>query len=141
MTDLRAGAQQALDDDDAQGYIADYEAALKIAYEIGFENGKKAQPEQQAEPFSAVSIHATQTAWKMGYEAAKAEMQPAQAAAELRRLHESNQELLAALKACADTIQTEIWNSGDDECENHITKYWVQLVKKARAAIAKGEAK
>jgi len=88
--------------DDAQGYIADCEAALKIAYEIGFENGKKAQPEQQAEPFSAVSIHATQTAWKMGYEAAKAEMQPAQAAAELRRLHESNQELLAALKACGD---------------------------------------
>jgi hypothetical protein len=28
--------------DDAQGYIADYEAALKIAYEIGFENGKRA---------------------------------------------------------------------------------------------------
>jgi hypothetical protein len=71
-------AQAKLDDDDAQGYIADYETALKIAYEIGFENGKKAQPEQQAEPFSAVSIHATQTAWKMGYEAAKAEMQPEQ---------------------------------------------------------------
>lgn len=65
----------------------------------------------------------------------------ADAAAELRRLHESNQELLAALKSCADTIQTEIWNSGDDECENHTTKYWVQLVKKARAAIAKGELK
>ena len=29
--------------DDAQGYIADCEAALKIAYEIGCENGKKAQ--------------------------------------------------------------------------------------------------
>jgi len=103
MTDLRQAAQQALDDDDAQGYIADYEAALKIAYEIGFENGKKAQPEQQAEQFSAVSIHATQTAWKMGYEAAKAEMQPAQAAAELRRLHHNNLVLTNALwKACAD---------------------------------------
>jgi hypothetical protein len=78
MTDLRQAAQAKMNDDDAQGYIADYEAALKIAYEIGFENGKKAQPEQQAEPFSAVSIHATQTAWKMGYEAAKAEMQPEQ---------------------------------------------------------------
>jgi hypothetical protein len=64
-----------------------------------------------------------------------------EAAAELRRLHEVNTELLAALKACADTIQTEIWNSGDDECENAFTKDWVHLVKKARAAIAKGEAK
>jgi hypothetical protein len=39
----RQAAKAKLDDDDAQGYIADYEAALKIAYEIGFENGKKAQ--------------------------------------------------------------------------------------------------
>jgi hypothetical protein len=70
----RQAAQVRVVVDDAQGYIADYEAALKIAYEIGFENGKKAQ----RKPFSAVSIHATQTAWKMGYEAAKAEMQPEQ---------------------------------------------------------------
>jgi len=40
----RQAAQAKLDDDDdAQGYIAEYEAALKISYEIGFENGKKAQ--------------------------------------------------------------------------------------------------
>jgi hypothetical protein len=39
----RQAAQGKVTIDDAQGYIADYEAALKIAYEIGFENGKKAQ--------------------------------------------------------------------------------------------------
>ena len=39
----RQAAQVKVTIDDAQGYIADYEAALKIAYEIGFENGKKAQ--------------------------------------------------------------------------------------------------
>jgi hypothetical protein len=39
----RQAAQVRVVVDDAQGYIADYEAALKIAYEIGFENGKKAQ--------------------------------------------------------------------------------------------------
>ena len=37
-----------------------------------------AQPEQQAEPFLPEAIRATVTAWKMGYEAAKAEMQPEQ---------------------------------------------------------------
>ena len=63
----------------------------------------------------------------------------ADAAAELRRLHEANTELLEALKVCVDTIQTEIWNSGDDKCENPCTKDWVQLVKKSRAAIAKTE--
>jgi len=49
-----------------------------------------------------------------------------QAAAELRRLHEVNQELLAAVKDlinCADT-----------------NRDWTEL-KAARAAIAKGEAK
>jgi hypothetical protein len=51
----------------------------------------------------------------------------ADAAAELRRLHEANQELLAALKALVeadapDYIKSSIW-------------------EQARAAIAKGEAK
>ena len=61
------------------------------------------------------------------------------AAAELRRLHKSNQELIKALQACAYAIQNEIWNSGEDEDENPNTKGQVLLVKKARAAIAKAE--
>jgi ElaB/YqjD/DUF883 family membrane-anchored ribosome-binding protein len=48
-----------------------------------------------------------------------------EAAAELRRLHESNQELLAALKEMLDG-------------EN---KSFRELCEQARAAIAKGEAK
>ncbi len=52
----RQAAQAKLDDDDAQGYIADYEAALKIAYEIGFADGKKAaQPEQEPVAWMSVS--------------------------------------------------------------------------------------
>ena len=38
----KAAAQDKMDDDDAQKYIADYEAALDIAYEIGYYEGKKA---------------------------------------------------------------------------------------------------
>jgi hypothetical protein len=53
----RQAAKAKLDDDDAQGYIADYEAALKIAYEIGFENGKKAQPEQRKPPTTSRRNH------------------------------------------------------------------------------------
>jgi hypothetical protein len=49
----------------------------------------------------------------------------AQASAELRRLHESNQELIAALKEMLDG-------------EN---KSFCELCEQARAAIAKGEAK
>jgi hypothetical protein len=71
----RQAAQAKLDDDDDTQVYAD---TLLIVYQRGFADGKAAQPEQQAEPFSAVSIPATVTAWKMGYEAAKAEMQPEQ---------------------------------------------------------------
>jgi hypothetical protein len=44
----RQAAQAKLDDDDAQGYVAEYEAALLTAYQSGFADGKKApQPEQE----------------------------------------------------------------------------------------------
>ena len=47
----RRVAQDKLTDDDAQGYIAEYEAALLVAYQRGFADGKRsAQPKQQAEP-------------------------------------------------------------------------------------------
>jgi len=38
----RQAAQAKLDDDDAQGYVAEYEAALLISYQSGFADGKKA---------------------------------------------------------------------------------------------------
>ena len=41
MTDLRQAAQAKMDDDDAQGYIAEYEAALLISYQSGFADGKR----------------------------------------------------------------------------------------------------
>jgi hypothetical protein len=41
------------DDDDAQGYIAEYEAALLVSYQSGFANGKKAA---QRKPLTATSI-------------------------------------------------------------------------------------
>jgi hypothetical protein len=60
-----------------------------------------------------------------------------QAAAELRRLHEVNQELLAALKMAEPLLQAML---------NNIVKYLPQYEKmpaldQVRAAIAKGEAK
>ena len=75
MTTLRQAAQQALEaleaitrsvQSDHQAEIAeDAITALRTALE---------QPEQQA-PFSPEAINTTQTAWRMGYEAAKAEQQ------------------------------------------------------------------
>ena len=38
----RTAAQDKMDDDDAQKYIAEYEATLDIAYEAGYYEGKKA---------------------------------------------------------------------------------------------------
>jgi len=35
------------EDDDAQGYIAEYEAALQKEYQRGYDAGKAAQPEQE----------------------------------------------------------------------------------------------
>jgi hypothetical protein len=60
-----------------------------------------------------------------------------QAAAELRRLHEVNQELLAALKMAEPLLQAML---------NNIVRYLPQYEKmpaldQVRAAIAKGEAK
>jgi hypothetical protein len=57
------------------------------------------------------------------------------AAAELRRLHEVNQELLAALKALHDEDMAYITANRFDEASNN-----PGLVQ-VRAAIAKGEAK
>ena len=41
------------DEDDAQGYIAEYEAALLVSYQSGFADGKKAA---QRKPLSATVI-------------------------------------------------------------------------------------
>ena len=71
----------------------------------------------------------------------------AQAAAELRRLHEVNQELLEALKWYVENDET---NEGDEPLEaglritkneswNSINAYWIEGLNKARAAIAKAE--
>ena len=38
----RQAAKAKLDDDDAQGYIAEYEAALLVSYQSGFADGKRA---------------------------------------------------------------------------------------------------
>lgn len=49
----RQAAQAKLDDDDAQVYIAEYEAALLVSYQSGFADGKKAA---QRKPLTATSI-------------------------------------------------------------------------------------
>lgn len=49
----RQMSQDKLTDDDAQGYIAEYEAALLVAYQSGFADGKKAA---QRKPLAATSI-------------------------------------------------------------------------------------
>jgi hypothetical protein len=54
-------AQDKLDDDDAQGYIAQYESALKKEYQRGYEAGKAAQPEQEPEP--DVVMHCDSHTW------------------------------------------------------------------------------
>jgi hypothetical protein len=51
----RAAAQDKLDDDDVQGYIAEYELALKKEYQRGYEAGKATQPEQ--EPVAWMTIN------------------------------------------------------------------------------------
>ena len=64
-----------------------------------------------------------------------------QAAAELRRLHSVNAELLEALKWMVENDET---NEGDDPVEslgghswNEYNSYWLDGLNKARAAIAK----
>lgn len=61
-------------------------------------------------------------------------------AAELRRLHEANKELLEALKEIAYRLESaRIWGGmGWDYCPLHPFKY-LPLRDKARAAIAKAE--
>ena len=49
----RSAAQDKLDDDDAQVYIAEYEAALLISYQSGFADGKLSA---QRKPLSATVI-------------------------------------------------------------------------------------
>ena len=46
-------ARNKLDDDDAQGYIAEYEAALLITYQSGFADGKRSA---ERKPLSATVI-------------------------------------------------------------------------------------
>ena len=66
-----------------------------------------------------------------------------QAAAELRRLHEVNQELLEALKAAETRMRcrdkTIEWEFGDCRTEDEMEadKAWSEEVYKARAAISK----
>ena len=43
----KAASAKLNDDDDAQGYIAQYESALTIAYQSGYYDGKKAAPVQE----------------------------------------------------------------------------------------------
>jgi hypothetical protein len=66
---------------------------------------------------------------------------PSQAVAELRRLHEANAELLAALKWMVKNDET---NQGDAPVEslggaswNECNAYWISGLNKAKAAIAK----
>ena len=51
----RQAAQDKLDDDDAQGYIAEYEAALLISYQSGFADGKRSD---QRKPLTDEEIYA-----------------------------------------------------------------------------------
>jgi len=52
----RQAAQDKLQGDDAQGYIADYEAALLISYQSGFADGKRSD---QRKPLTDAWIHRT----------------------------------------------------------------------------------
>jgi len=49
----RQMAQGKLDDDDAQVYIAEYEAALLVSYQSGFADGKRSE---QRKPLTANEI-------------------------------------------------------------------------------------
>ena len=60
------------------------DGAIHAAWSAGYVEGEKAALEQQAEPFSPEVINTTQTAWKMGYEAAKAEQQQAEPVGQLQ---------------------------------------------------------
>jgi hypothetical protein len=54
----RQAAQAKLDDDDAQVYIAEYEAALLVSYQSGFADGKAAA---QRKPLTDKDILADET--------------------------------------------------------------------------------
>lgn len=102
------------DDGDTQAYSE----TLLIVYQRGFADGKKAQPVQ--EPFSSEAIRATQTAWKMGYEAAKAEMaqQALEALEKLKKSEDLLEESVKALKAKLDD---------DDDAQGYIAGYETAL--------------
>ena len=48
------------DDDDAQGYIAEYEAALLISYQSGFSDGKRSAQR----PWVGLTNEEVQTIWR-----------------------------------------------------------------------------
>ena len=82
MTDLRQAANQALEALEGELWLMldkpeDEQYRVKYAYLLTVITALRTaleQPEQQA-PFSPEAINTTQTAWRMGYEAAKAEQQ------------------------------------------------------------------
>ena len=47
FTSKRQATADKLDDDDAQGYIAQFEEALQKEYQRGYDAGKASQPEQE----------------------------------------------------------------------------------------------
>ena len=60
----RQAAQAKLDDDDAQGYIAEYEAALLVSYQSGFADGKRSdqrKPLTNGELYTAYITATNQT--------------------------------------------------------------------------------
>ena len=73
MTNLRTAAQQALEAmyEETAWFGPTPKGAAAIT-------ALRAALAQQAEPFTPDAIRTTQTAWKMGYDAAKAETQPAE---------------------------------------------------------------
>jgi hypothetical protein len=60
---------------------------------------------------------------------------------ELRALRSMNKKLTAILEKCADHLEHEIWNSGEDEAGNSTLKEYVRDVKAARALIEKSKGK
>ena len=60
---------------------------------------------------------------------------------ELRALRSMNKKLTAILEKCADHLEHEIWNSGEDAHDNAMQKMYVRDVKAARALIEMSKGK
>ena len=77
MTDLRQAAQaviKAWDNDGSTQTMEDLRTALAQEHAL-HDLARLGQEIEQQAPFSPEAINTTQTAWRMGYEAAKAEQQ------------------------------------------------------------------